>query len=141
LLDRVSLCSLGWPRTSDPPVSASQMLGLQAYTTMLAKDADFELCVKVTSFLGSGWSSGHKVVILTEINEKRIWTRMQSSLEWLGKDRSNFLQGLLHCAQWDLSVGFQDNYFLFVVLGFRLRALHLLDRCPSAWAKPPAPGW
>jgi hypothetical protein len=31
--DRVSLCSLGWPRTQDPPASTSQMLGLQAHPT------------------------------------------------------------------------------------------------------------
>jgi hypothetical protein len=27
LLDRVSLCSLAWPQTHNPPTSASQMLG------------------------------------------------------------------------------------------------------------------
>jgi hypothetical protein len=34
-LSRVLLCSLGWPGTWDPPASTSQMLGFQAYTTML----------------------------------------------------------------------------------------------------------
>jgi hypothetical protein len=32
--DKILLCSLGWPPTSGPPVSASQVLELQACTTM-----------------------------------------------------------------------------------------------------------
>jgi hypothetical protein len=31
---RVLLCSPGWAQTLDPPASASQVLGLQVYTTM-----------------------------------------------------------------------------------------------------------
>jgi hypothetical protein len=31
---KISLCSLGWPLTLNPPVSASEVLGLQACTVM-----------------------------------------------------------------------------------------------------------
>jgi hypothetical protein len=29
-------------------------------------------------------------------------------------------------------------FIIFVVLGFELRVLYLLDRCSTAWAMPPA---
>jgi hypothetical protein len=57
--NRVSLWSLGWPQTPDPPASASRMLGLQVCTAMSGdiccvkdtKESKFKMCYSLETAL------------------------------------------------------------------------------------------
>jgi hypothetical protein len=41
--DRISLCSPGWPQIIDPSASASQVLKLQAWTTIPDKQINLQI--------------------------------------------------------------------------------------------------
>jgi hypothetical protein len=94
--DRDSLYSLDWLQTLDPPASASQVLGLQAYTTMpnlsvgfycvclffvfavLGYEPNRVLKVALENILG--WSKLHEPEL-----EKNIW---ENATDWVWLERN-----------------------------------------------------